>query len=808
MPFKLDVKKKLVARSSRVKSTDIHPKDPWVLVSLYDGRVHIWNYETQQLLKTFEVSDCPVRVAKFIHKENWIVCGSDDFRITIYNYNTSERVHVIDAHSDYVRSIVVHPTKNYLLSSSDDMTIKLWNWDKDFINVQAFEGHQHYVMQLAINPKDTNTFASASLDRTIRVWQLGSSEANFSLEGHERGVNCIDYYPGNDRPYLISGADDKTVKIWDYQTKTCIQTLEGHSENISAVMFYSDLPIIITASEDSTLRVWNMNTYRLEQAYNYGMERAWAVASRKNSNTVAIGYDNGTIVLKLGRDEPPVSMDSNGKIIMAKDSELQQYMIKSRVDKDSIKDGVVLALQKTNMVVTSEVYPQSIKHNSNGKSVVVCGDDQYIIYTTIALRNKDFGNALEFVWSSDPSMYATRDTQVKIFKNSKLHKQFRPDFGCEGIFGGYMLGVKTLAGLALYDWEDLELMRRIDVDAEDIYWSESCNLICITTEESFYVLKYNQDIVTKSREIGTEDYVTEDGYEQAFEVISEISETVKSGVWVADCFVYTNSEDKLNYYVGGEVVTVSHLTKSMYVLGYLMKENRVYLADKEVKIVSYSIPTSVLNYENAIMNGDYDTADSLLSQIPDEQRTRVAHFLEKQGLKQRALEITTDSDHKFDLAISLKDLKTAYTLVEQAEQDESSDKLKEVAELALQEGSFDLAAGCLKKTKDTGGLLLLATATDNKSLFKDILKISSQEDSPNIEFIAHYLMGNLDGCIETMVKTKCYPQAALMARSCKNVDLTCKLVDQWKNHLKSISVSAAESIAHPREHPHLFPDLY
>ena len=34
---------------------------------------------------------------------------------------------------------------------------------------QVFEGHSHYVMQVALNPKDTNTFASASLDRTVKV---------------------------------------------------------------------------------------------------------------------------------------------------------------------------------------------------------------------------------------------------------------------------------------------------------------------------------------------------------------------------------------------------------------------------------------------------------------------------------------------------------------------------------------------------------------------------------------------------------------------------------------------------------------
>lgn len=107
------------------------------------------------------------------------------------------------------------------------MLIKLWNWERAWACQQVFEGHTHYVMKIVINPKDNNTFASASLDRTVKVWQLGSSTANFTLEGHEKGVNCVDYYHGGDKPYLISGADDRTVRIWDYQNKTCVQVLDG-----------------------------------------------------------------------------------------------------------------------------------------------------------------------------------------------------------------------------------------------------------------------------------------------------------------------------------------------------------------------------------------------------------------------------------------------------------------------------------------------------------------------------------------------------------------------------------------------------
>ena len=36
---------------------------------------------------------------------------------------------------------------------------------------------------------------------------------------------------------------------------------------------------------------------------------------------------------------------------------------------------------------------------------MVCGDGEYIIYTAMALRNKSFGSAQEFVWASDSSEY-------------------------------------------------------------------------------------------------------------------------------------------------------------------------------------------------------------------------------------------------------------------------------------------------------------------------------------------------------------------------------------------------------------------
>jgi hypothetical protein len=41
------LQRKLSAKSERVKAVDIHPREPWVLSALYDGKIFIWNYQTK-----------------------------------------------------------------------------------------------------------------------------------------------------------------------------------------------------------------------------------------------------------------------------------------------------------------------------------------------------------------------------------------------------------------------------------------------------------------------------------------------------------------------------------------------------------------------------------------------------------------------------------------------------------------------------------------------------------------------------------------------------------------------------------------
>lgn len=117
-----------------------------------------------------------------------------------------------------------------------------------------------------------------------------------------------------------------------------------------------------------------------------------------------------------------------------------------------------------------------------------------------------------------------------------------------GIFGGALLGVKSSSGLCFYDWESQELVRRIDIQPKNVFWSENGEMCCITTDESYFILKYVQENVAAALE-NKDEMVTEDGIEEAFDVLGEIEEIIKTGVWVGDCFIYTNSGELKVLYI-------------------------------------------------------------------------------------------------------------------------------------------------------------------------------------------------------------------------------------------------------------------
>ncbi|CBN76271.1 Vesicle coat complex COPI, beta sub-unit [Ectocarpus siliculosus] len=345
---------------------------------------------------------------------------------------------------------------------------------------------------------------------------------------------------GRDRPDLLSGSDDRTVKIWDYQTKTCVQTLEGHTNNVSAVLFHKRLPIIVSAGEDGTIRLWHSTTYRAETTLNYGMERVWALAASPDNNKVAIGFDEGTVVLKLGHEMPVASLDTHtGKVVWALNSEIQTTSLKGLVgDGSDVKDGERLA------------------------------------------------------------------------------------------------------------------------------------------------------IVPKGR---------------------------------------------LSYYIGGETMTLCHLEHPMYMLGYLPKEDRVYLMDKQQNIYSYRVRQAMLQYQTAVVRKDFETANSILPSIPKGEYTAVARFLESQGFKDEAFQ-------------------------------------------------------------DLGGLLLLHSSTGNREGMLALAEDARKAGRTNVAFLSLFVCGKVEECLELLVSAGRVPEAAFMARTYLPSAMG-RLVELWKKDLATVSAKVLLLVA-------------
>ncbi|KAI6146437.1 coatomer WD associated region-domain-containing protein [Pisolithus tinctorius] len=799
--------RKLFSRSDRVKGTDFHPTEPWLLTGLYNGTVNIYNHETGALAKTFEVSTVPVRCVRFIARKNWFVAGSDDFQLRVFNYNTHEKVASFEAHPDYIRCLAVHPSASIVLTGSDDMTIKAWDWDKQWKCIQVYEGHSHYVMNIAFNPKDANTFASACLDRTVKMWSLGSPHPNFTMDAHDKGVNYVDFYPGPDRPYIVTTGDDKTIKVWDYLSKSCVQTMEGHINNPSFAVFHPNLPIIISGSEDGTVKFWNSGTYRLENTLSYALERAWCVALRKDANEIAVGYDEGIVVIKLGRDEPTYSMDPSGKLIYTRNQLVLSGNIQTLSPDDSSPEGTRIPLSIKELG-TTEIFGNALLHSPNGRFVTVVGDGEYIIYTALAWRNKSFGAGLSFAWAGDSNTYAVLENKVKlrVYKNFKerggVGMKGSGNWSVDAIFGGPVLGARGKGFVVFWDWETGDVVRRVDVEAKSIYWSGTGSFVVITSEDSFYVLRFDRDAYNAKVEQSVE--ITDEGVEEALDVVAEISDSVKTAKWVGDCFIYTTGSNRINYFVGTESYTISPSDIPLYILGYVPAHNRVYLADKDMNIYAYTLSLSVVEYQTAVLRGDMDSAAEILPSIPKEQLNKVARFLEARGMKELALQISTDPDHRFDLALQLDDLDVATDITRSVPEAEAESKWKALGDRALAVWRFDLAKEAFERAGDLSSLMLLLLAVGDGDGLRKVGGLAEQKGANNLAFATFFQLGDTQACVDLLVKTNRAPEAALFARTYAPSQVP-KAVDAWRTELRMKNrPRIAASIGHPSEHTELF----
>uniref|UniRef100_A0A674MXP7 COPI coat complex subunit alpha n=1 Tax=Takifugu rubripes TaxID=31033 RepID=A0A674MXP7_TAKRU len=99
---------KFETKSARVKGLSFHPKRPWVLASLHNGVIQLWDYRMCTLIDKFDEHDGPVRGIDFHKQQPLFVSGGDDYKIKVWNYKLRRCLFTLLGHLDYIRTTFFH----------------------------------------------------------------------------------------------------------------------------------------------------------------------------------------------------------------------------------------------------------------------------------------------------------------------------------------------------------------------------------------------------------------------------------------------------------------------------------------------------------------------------------------------------------------------------------------------------------------------------------------------------------------------------------------------------------------------------
>jgi WD40 repeat protein len=128
------------------------------------------------------------------------------------------------------------------------------------------DSHRDMVLCLKSFPT-LETLASASMDRTIRLWDTQTGRHRRKLEGHEKGVRALAY--NSDHRFMVSGGFDYDALVWNPYVERLILRLHGHTAPLVGVEMVPNTPQIVTGDASGVVKIWDIRTFTCMQTFSH-----------------------------------------------------------------------------------------------------------------------------------------------------------------------------------------------------------------------------------------------------------------------------------------------------------------------------------------------------------------------------------------------------------------------------------------------------------------------------------------------------------------------------------------------------------